>query len=166
MEAPELVRRLEVEHVFSVLVPESASWEVTEDETTFEVELDEQFEPLYIKQYEFDHPFVPGSDSLNREAHRFLEQGIKRVTGELFGESIHDHQINGYHFSQIVAKVGEDHWWLARLAARAGSRSYFLLHANGSKDFLILVTAVLCEFYILAPSSLIVGRDHNGGTDG
>ena len=134
---------------FKVSVPMSTAQELIEDGCTLALHVRPECEPLYLKRYELPSEYSLVSSVLEAEARRFLKQGIIPVCGKILGSSIEGGEVNGATYAQLVAKISDSHWWIARLIAKPEAKFYFLLHGHGDRDYLMLATAIFSEFYIL-----------------
>jgi len=134
---------------FKLSVPASATSELIEEGTTLACQLMPGRDPLYVKRFDLADPYSPDQRSLEDEAQRFLDEGIMPVCEQIVGSSIERGEVNGTHFAQLVVRISDAHWWLARVVSKPMLRSYFLLHCSGDQEYLVLATAVLTEFYVL-----------------
>jgi hypothetical protein len=87
---------------------------------------------------------------LEAKAKSFLEKGILPACNEIIGANVEGGEVNGAVYAQLLVSVSDGHWWIARLVAAPGSDYYYLLHCHGDQEYMVLATAMFCEFYVSA----------------
>jgi len=149
MSTLDLAREIAVEGRFRIRVPSSTTYIYDDEDGSIALQISPGTHPLYLLCYPLQSPYSRGSSILKSESQRFLAEGILPACGSIVGSSVEQGSVNGTYYSQVVAKVTERHWWIARLVSKPDLSEFYLLHCNGDESYLTLAVCVFSEFYLL-----------------
>ena len=154
--------QLSVENLFRIAAFRRSTHEIEDDGATFSLVLEPGDTPLYVRKYPLTKTHKNSASlllELETSAKRFVDKGITPALKSSPNYSLESGRTEALDYQQVVALVGKNQWWIARLIGKIHHEFYYLLHWVGNQPDAEKIVSSIASFELIQPVAGQHARD-------